>query len=977
MPTDLDKLNGQQKNALLTSINKNVVLLAGAGSGKTSTLVKRTQYLIDDLGVSPENIMMITFTNKAAGEIRERVTAISNDAYKMWIGTFHRICTRLMRMFGSKLGIQNFTIMDTKEGKNLIKEILDDKGIEYTPYMVNEIVSKISTYKNNLIKPAKVLANPDEKKLFASVYQEYQNISWRRKSFDFDDLIIYTILLLSSYSDVLQWVHDNIKYLMVDECLTGDTYVNTEIGKIKIKRLYDMYTSGKVLPLIKSFNVSTEEYEYKPMTYAHKSSQRDVYEVHTEGLNKLRCTDNHKVLTQRGYVEVKDLIIGQDMLLLDSPEKQKTKLLLNNDQYQICLGSYLGDGHLDKRSNYNTYRLNFTQGNKQKSYFKSKLSAFNLKYHTIKSGYTDKLSILHSDYTNTFILNDNPFELALQDINPIGLAIWYQDDGSLQHGTHVRIYSEAFTYQQNIQLVDMLYNRFGISCDIKPDKSYFYLSMDKDNSNKFLSLVSPYMHPSMQYKTNINISKNIIQYDNSYKKYGANYIDSIIHIGKEDVYDITVNDNHNFIASTTLYATGIIVHNCQDTNSAQFQLIKLLTGENNIVLVGDTCQSIYGFRNAKPQYLEEFANTHPNTIKLKLEQNYRSTKTIIEAANYVVNQNKFGTKLQMFCANEEGDKIQILEAIDAYDEARWIASEILMSGNKNFSDFAVIYRANFQSRIIEEEFTRCGIGYTVFGSQSFYSRKEVKDLLAYCKLVVNPYDIESFKRILGTLKGVGKVTIDNIINFAQDNCINFHDAINAYLPQTKAGAVRHRLEVVSTILNTAYTKCTDIINDVLFLTEYKTELTNTQTEETEEKLAIISEFVEMANSMEANSDNETMAEIIDQIALLSDTKGAEKENLNAVRLMTAHASKGLEFNNVFVIGAEEGLFPHANALNENTSDAIEEERRLFYVAMTRAKKKLYITRACQKRAGKEGGLIASKASRFLREIPAHLTEEAF
>lgn len=633
MPTDLNTLNDQQRTAVLESMNHNVVLLAGAGSGKTATLVKRTQYLIDDLGVSPDNIMIITFTNKAAGEIRERVSTVSTQAYKMWIGTFHRICTRLMRMFGSRLGIQNFTIMDTKESKNLVKEILDAQGVEYTSYMVTDLVSKISTYKNNLIKPVKVLADPNEKKLNATVYQEYQNISWRRKSFDFDDLIIYTILLLSSYADVLQWVHDNIKYLMVDES--------------------------------------------------------------------------------------------------------------------------------------------------------------------------------------------------------------------------------------------------------------------------------------------------------------------------------------------------------QDTNSAQFQLIQLIAGDNNIMMVGDTCQSIYGFRNAKPKYLEYFADNHPNTVKLKLEQNYRSTKTIIEAANHVVNKNQFGTKLQMFCANEVGEKIQVFEGLDAYNEARWIASEILMNGNKNLSNYAVIYRANFQSRILEEEFTKCGIGYTVFGSQSFYSRKEVRDLLAYCKLVVNPYDIESFKRILGTLKGVGKVTIDNIVNNAQDNCINFHDAINAYLPNMKAGVISHRLQTVSSIINKQYDKCSDIVKDVLFLTEYKTELTNVQTEETDEKLAIIDEFVEMMLSMEANDANDNMTEIIDQIALLSDAKGAEKANLNAVKLMTAHASKGLEFNTVFIVGAEEGLFPHANALNENTTEAIEEERRLFYVAMTRAQKKLYISRACQKRAGKEGGLIISKASRFLREIPKHLTEEAF
>lgn len=600
---------------------------------KTSTLVKRTQYLIDDLGVSPENIMLITFTNKAAGEIRDRISAISSQAYKMWIGTFHRICTRLIRMFGSYLGIQNFTIMDTKESKQLVKEILTNKGIEFTPYMINDIVSRISGFKNDLIKPASVLANPEIKKIYADTYQDYQNICWKRKSFDFDDLIIYTILLLSSYPEVSQWVHDNIKYLMVDET--------------------------------------------------------------------------------------------------------------------------------------------------------------------------------------------------------------------------------------------------------------------------------------------------------------------------------------------------------QDTNSSQFQLINLLAGNNNIMMVGDTNQSIYAFRNAKPKYLENFANTHPNTIKLKLEQNYRSTKTIIQAANHMINHNKFGTKVQMFCANEVGSKIHTHIGQDPYAEARWIAMEILTSG-RPASDYAIIYRANFQSRIIEEELTKDGIGYTVFGSQSFYSRKEVKDLLAYCKAVLNPNDIEGFKRTLSTLKGVGKKTVDDILQLAVDQCLNFHDVLGIYLNNmNKGGAVYQRLTVLNGILNKQYSKCSEIIDDIIFLTDYRQEIANMHNEESIEKLGIIDEFVDMIKSMENNSDNSSMSDIIDQVALLSETKGQEKANLNAVKLMTAHASKGLEFPVVFIIGAEEGVFPHANALQENTQDAIEEERRLFYVAMTRAEKELYITSSMQKKAGKDGGFIVTKPSRFLLEIPKDLTEEAF
>lgn len=631
--TNLSMLNEQQRNAVLQSIDHNVVLLAGAGSGKTATLVKRTQYLIDDLGVAPNNIMLITFTNKAANEIRERVSQVCPMGYKMWIGTFHRICSRIIRMFGDKLGIQNFTILDTKDAKAIIKDILEREGVEYNRYLVNDIAAKISTYKNELMKPARVLANGEEKKLYAMVYQEYQNICWQRKSFDFDDLIIYAILLLNSYPDVQEWMHSNIRYLMVDET--------------------------------------------------------------------------------------------------------------------------------------------------------------------------------------------------------------------------------------------------------------------------------------------------------------------------------------------------------QDTNSAQFTLIKLIIGDNNVMCVGDVNQSIYAFRNAKPQYLEYFADSHPNTIKLKLEQNYRSTKTIIDAANEVVNRNKFGTKLKMFCANSQGEAIQTLETPDPYMEARWIASEIITSG-KPLSDFAIIYRANFQSRIIEEEFTKAGIGYTIFGSQSFYSRKEVRDLIAYCKATINPNDVEAFRRVLGTLKGVGKVTIDNIINGAVANSINFHHAIQHYISNSSPNAaVVRRLSLVDNILNKHYDRCSDIVSDVLFMTEYRTELAAVITEETQEKLAIIDEFVAMLKAMEDKEDTLPMGEVIDQVSMLSDAKGAEKDQLNAVKLMTAHASKGLEFPVVFIIGAEEGLFPHANAIDANSSEAIEEERRLFYVAMTRAKDKLYITRAVKKLAGKDGGYIASRPSRFLREIPDTLKEEAF
>ena len=206
--TDLSTLNPQQHAAIIQSMDKNVVLLAGAGSGKTHTLIKRAEYLLDDMNVQPWQIMMVTFTNKAANEILERAKKVKEDAWKMWIGTFHRICTRIMRMYGKPLGVDNFTIMDTKNSKALVKQILENKGVETNSYLISDIVSEISGFKNNMRKPSEVMVDKTVQPLYASVYKEYQDTSWRMRTFDFDDLIIYTILLLSSFPAVKEIINN-------------------------------------------------------------------------------------------------------------------------------------------------------------------------------------------------------------------------------------------------------------------------------------------------------------------------------------------------------------------------------------------------------------------------------------------------------------------------------------------------------------------------------------------------------------------------------------------------------------------------------------------------------------------------------------------------------------------------------------------------------------------------------------------------
>ena len=363
---------------------------------------------------------------------------------------------------------------------------------------------------------------------------------------------------------------------------------------------------------------------------------------------------------------------------------------------------------------------------------------------------------------------------------------------------------------------------------------------------------------------------------------------------------------------------------------------------------------------------------------LKLEQNYRSTKNIIKAANKVVNKNDFGIKLEMFCDNEQGELIQHHASPDTSGEAKWITSEIMVNRQlmgKNYSDYAIIYRANYQSREMEDCLTREGIPYVVFGATSFYARKETRDLLAYCKMITNPLDREAFGRVLGTLPGVGKQTVEKIMSISN----NSYDALRQFVsnppPKSTAKSIMS-LESVLNVMSTPYNKCSEIVDAVIANTDYRAKYSNSDSDDALESVEIIDEFSDMVKAMEKESPDDGILEIIDKISLLSDAKGAEKEKQDAVKLMTAHASKGLEFDTVYVIGCEEGSFPHINSIeSSNPKDSIEEERRLFYVAMTRAKKKLYITNSLSK--FKKGvGTVKLKPSRFISEIPDELLEEA-
>ena len=394
------------------------------------------------------------------------------------------------------------------------------------------------------------------------------------------------------------------------------------------------------------------------------------------------------------------------------------------------------------------------------------------------------------------------------------------------------------------------------------------------------------------------------------------------------------------------------------------------------MMVGDIMQSIYGFRNARPEYLNDFAHNTLNTVIMKLEKNYRSTKTIVEAANAVVNNNSFGEKVTMTTDNEQGAPVGIKfvdsrTGDDKKSEASWICSEIkfLTRNGKKYSDFAVIYRTHIQSKDIENLFVSLGIPYSVVGGNSFWSSKELKDVFSFCKIYFNRKDTVALKRALLTINRLGKATVEKIINYMQINDMDVKDVLDniSNIPDIRLETkVREELAKLNIMLDKEYTKCSDVADFIVNFTSYADEYRRSQTEEAVLALESLKEVVNALKEFE--KEEEDAYSVMDQVSLMSETKGKDKQNLDTVKLMSAHACKGLEFDTVFVCGAEEKMFPHYNSLRTGKDSDIQEERRLFYVAMTRAKKKLYIT-GCTTRNGE-----TVKPSRFVDEIPKQYIE---
>jgi DNA helicase-2/ATP-dependent DNA helicase PcrA len=434
----------------------------------------------------------------------------------------------------------------------------------------------------------------------------------------------------------------------------------------------------------------------------------------------------------------------------------------------------------------------------------------------------------------------------------------------------------------------------------------------------------------------------------------------------------------------------ILIDEYQDTNPAQYEIIKLLGATHeNVCVVGDDAQSIYSFRGATIQNILQFQKDYDEVEVIKLEQNYRSTQSILSVANEVIKNNKGQIPKTLFTENATGEKIKLVRTMTDNDEGKFIADAIqeqrLRNHYKN-KDFALLYRTNAQSRAFEENLRRHNIPYTIYGGISFYQRKEIKDYVAYLRLIVNPKDEEALKRIINyPVRGIGKTSMDRAVMNANERNISMWEVLeNASLFGFKAGILQSIEEFVLMIRSFKSMLPTRNAYDIAFhvgkQTAFVKELFNDKStegvqryENVQELLNSIKEFTETPSNEESGEvGDKSLSAYLQQIVLLTDSDQKDP-NADTVKLMTIHAAKGLEFPVVFVGGLEEGLFP--NAMSLNTREELEEERRLFYVAITRAKGRLYLTYANTRY--RFGQLIQSDASRFISEISDEYMDKSF
>ncbi len=948
----LEGLNPPQRDAVTAGAGP-LLILAGAGSGKTRVLTHRIAYLLRTGQARPDEILAITFTNKAAQEMRERVELLVGRATRaMWVMTFHSACARMLRADAHRLGYtRQFSIYDSADQRRLIKRCLDDLDIDPKRFTPRAMQVQISDAKNKLraADDYRQMVGSFFEQTVADVYEAYERELHRANAMDFDDLLFRAVNLLELFQEVRDRYTNAFRWILVDEyqdtnraqyrwlqllssehrnlavvgdddqCLVEGTLVTMADGS---KRpIEDVRVGDQVLSCYGSGDLRPAR-----VAHVHRSERSVGVAITTRSGRRIVSTPEHvhfagyRVGTTRTCPTptARRPVSGAEARLEETFKARKS----------LPANGLVADQDLIDR----IFQSVDTYDTGQQLLLDRHLS-FDQPHHVPRTweGRRRNVTItLCGDHRGSTPMHSVAVggrdPEAAASLERIGLTVRPSKAGSegWRYESCFKDYGEAMDVVNRIASVLPVHVR---------QVGRLGLSGETGEVNSLPFTAAQAVKPGMVMFA---------------EEGGYDVVDSVDWVPLyRAVYDLDIDATHNFIAD------GLVTHN-----------------------------SVYGFRGADITNILEFEDDYVDAHVVKLEQNYRSTQTILSAANAVVANNRGRKSKSLWTEIGEGDPIKVRELADEHAEARYVAAEIerLVDEGVSRSELAVFYRTNAQSRVLEDMLVRAQIGYQVIGGTKFYERAEIKDAVAYLTFLVNHADGGAFTRIANSPKrGIGQTSLSRVLAHADTIGITPWEAAAAPgdVPSLGSAAQKALGRFMSTMERLAErveagAPVAELLEELLRETGYLDALQAERTIEAQGRIENLEEFVHVAREYDATSaggEQAGVAEFLQQIALLSDADQI-RDDEGLVTLMTLHIAKGLEFPIVFIIGCEDGVFPHSRAIDEGS---LEEERRLAYVGITRAMRDLYITYA--RRRNVFGAQSFGVRSRFIDEIPRELTDQ--
>jgi DNA helicase II / ATP-dependent DNA helicase PcrA len=998
----LSTLNERQREAVATTEGP-LLILAGAGSGKTRVITVRIAHLISERGVPPHNILAVTFTNKAAQEMRDRVTRLLEGQRlesAPLVSTFHSLCVRMLRRDIEKLEegyTRSFTIYDQDDSSRVVKACIKDLGYDDQRLGARQTQSAISHAKNSGLDAEQYAARAeshDEKRVaIARVFKLYEDRLVNNNALDFDDLLIKAVRLLRKREDVRAHYNERFRYILVDEyqdtnalqfalinfltqkqqniCVVGDesqcvvagTPVETARGAVcaeevraddmvltamgngrtqlsRVLRVTRRHVTGKPVVTIRTKRgfelTTTPEHVHFARYLVEDGDGNDLfftYLMHRRGMGfRVGVTRRYRAHFRNdktlGFIQRTSQERADAVWLLEACATEEEARFWENFYaatyglptvtFKAVAGTKMPQAAIDRLfADVDTERG-------ARALLAAKQMSFAHPHHT------PKCTTLRRRRNFSVTLCKDSRHNTLHHCEVLG-----SDMGDVERLRSAGV--ETTAHKRTGWRLRVATGDFGkiMALHDKVEAALGGVNVIlKTNLKEGTALhFTPASHVMPGMRVYVNTPSGV-EYDVVVSVERSTYT------GK--IYDFDVERTHNYVAG------GIYTHN-----------------------------SIYKWRGADISNILNFEQHYPEARSIKLEQNYRSTQTILDAADAVIKHNTERKEKTLWTANPAGAPIRYYQAMDAEGEARFVAAKIEEHRRLDAKTrAAVLYRTNAQSRVFEEALRRSGLAYNIVGGFSFYERAEVRDVVSYLKLALNPHDSIALLRVVNTpTRGLGKQTLDELDKRAKDYGVSLWEAIGIITEQPEGFSPRATaaLKKFQTIIEGLVTRAhkepaSEVVKAAILDTGYADSLKAENSEEAEGRLENLQELVNAAVDYDQEAAG-GLRDFIDAAALVSDTDQYKGDA--PVTLMTMHAAKGLEFPVVFIVGMEDGLFPHSRAAADQSE--LEEERRLCYVAVTRAESFLYLSHAMRRRV--YGEEMASEPSQFLNEMPLDAIED--